>query len=203
MQKPEEKVVHYASPEAAKLTKVEGWLSADGSFWPSSRADAEHMARYCGSTHQKCHDCDEDVAKRSIRCDACAELHVNARFAALERLPWDGNSYITMFDGDLFFSDFDELAYHIEEHACTVESLMLMHCRPNYPSTIDPDDHFCDDLPEDGEVSDALRVAFEALNDVIRKEPPLSWSMGKVAVELSAEQIETLKQLEKGNVDPE
>lgn len=203
MQKPEEKVVHYTSTEAAKLTTIEGWLAASGTFWPSSRTDAEHMARYSGCTHVACRECEAPTEKMWTHCEACRDKHAVERYNALPRMPWDGNSFITMLDGDLYFSDFDDLANHIEEHAGTVESLMLMHCKPNYPSTIDPEDHFCDDLPEDGEVSDALRVAFEALNDVIRKEPPLSWSMGKVAVELSAEQIETLKQLEKGNVDTE
>lgn len=192
MQKPEEKVIHYSSPEAAKLVQLEGWLAADGTFWPSSRNDAEHMARYCGCTHVACRDCGAETERRWTHCEACRDKNTTARYAALERLPWDGTSFITMFDGDLYFSDFEALSEHIAESDSTIESLMLMHCKPNHPSTIDPGDHFCDDLPEDGEVSDALRVAFEALNDVIRKEPPLSWSMGKVAVELSPEQLAML-----------
>ena len=39
-----------------------------------------------------------------------------------------------------------------------------------------------DRLPEDGEVSDRLMAAFDALNAAIREEPPLSWYPGEEAV---------------------
>lgn len=203
MQMPEKKKVHYSSPEAAKLTTVEGWLSADGTFWPSSRADAEHMARYCGSTHQKCRDCDTDVPRGSVRCDACAERQADERYAGLERKPWEGKSYVAIFDGDTYFDDFDSLCWHVADNPGCLDSLQLVHCTPNYASQVDAADHFSDDLPEDGDVPDELDKAVDALNAVIHKHGPLSWSPSKVAVELSAEQIETLKQLEKGNVDPQ
>jgi hypothetical protein len=53
---------------------------------------------------------------------------------------------------------------------------------------IDGNEHFSDQLHEDGEISAELEAAFEALNEVIRKEPPLSWSPGSVVaiVDLSA-----------------
>ncbi len=40
---------------------------------------------------------------------------------------------------------------------------------------------FCDSLPEDGEVSEELYIAFEALNKVIANHPQLSWSPGDKA----------------------
>ncbi|MEZ2861041.1 hypothetical protein [Proteus terrae] len=46
----------------------------------------------------------------------------------------------------------------------------------NYPHQLDPDDIFVDVLPEDGEVSEELYYAFEALNKVIVNHSPLSWS---------------------------
>ncbi|WP_422421830.1 hypothetical protein [Pseudomonas sp. GZD-222] len=51
--------------------------------------------------------------------------------------------------------------------------LKLVFCTPNYPKQIDPNDHFCDDLSEDGEINDdQLFAAFELLNEMIRKSPP-------------------------------
>lgn len=60
------------------------------------------------------------------------------------------------------------------------ENLRLLICEANYPREIDGSDHFSDDLPEDGELPSVLEAAFEALNEVIKKQPPLSWSPRKM-----------------------
>lgn len=185
--------IDYDSPQAAKLTSVEGWLSADGSFWPSSRADAEHMARYCGCTHMPCKTCGTMV-KRNSWCRPCQNKKQDERWAALPREAWDGNSYVTDFDGDRYFSDLGELMDAVSDGEYSIDVLRLLHCEPNYPSQIDPNDYFVDDLPEDGEVPDELITAFEVLNQAIKKSAPLSWSPTKRAVELSAEQLSTLQQ---------
>jgi len=186
-------VVRYDSPEAAKLTTVEGWLSADGTFWPSTRSDAEHMARYCGCTHMPCSSCGTYM-KRNARCQPCHEARQTERYSAFPSEPWDGTTFVADFDGDRYFSDFEELLDAVSEGEYDLATLRLVHCEANYPSQIDADDHFCDDLPEDGEVPDELSAAFDQLNAAIAKCGPLSWSHAKRAVELSPEQMRQLEE---------
>ena len=64
------------------------------------------------------------------------------------------------------------------------EELRVVICEPNYASEIDGADIFCDDLPPDGELPSELQEAFDALNAVIKKTGPLSWSAGKYVAEL-------------------
>lgn len=178
---PKEKVVMYESPEAASLQTVTGWVDAGGRFWGKD----EHMARYSGSTHRKCEQNPEHPIHTTGRgCPVCHEERRAANFAAMPKRIWGGEP-ITEYDGDRYFFDEEELRDYLIDHEIDLADLRLVFCTPNYPRQIDPDNYFCDDLPEDGEVNDdQLLAAFELLNEMIRKSPPLSWSPGKEAVEL-------------------
>jgi hypothetical protein len=103
----------------------------------------------------------------------------------MEHAEWDEVTPIVIFDSDTYFFDIDDLRDYCEEHGVTPSQLQLVLCKPNYPSEIDGENHFCDDLPPDGELPDELQQAFEALNSVIRKSAPLSWSQGDTAVTIS------------------
>nr|WP_279153334.1 hypothetical protein [Pseudomonas mosselii] len=177
----EEKVVMYESPEAASIQTVTGWVDPSGRFWGKD----EHMARYCGSTHRHCaKNPDHPIHDTRGWCRACQAEGDAARFAAMPKRVWDGEP-ITDYDGDRYFFDEESLIDWIVEYEIDLADLKLVFCTPNYPREIDPSDHFCDDLPEDGEVNDdQLLAAFELLNEMIRKSPPLSWSPGNEAVEL-------------------
>ncbi|MCE0850717.1 hypothetical protein LU689_12425 [Pseudomonas asiatica] len=178
---PKEKVVMYESPEAASLQTVTGWVDAGGRFWGKD----EHMARYSGSTHRQCEQNPEHPIHTTGRgCPACHEERRAENYAAMPKRVWAGEP-ITEYDGDRYFFDQDDLRDYLIEYEIDLAELKLVFCTPNYPSQIDPNDHFCDDLPEDGEISDdQLLAAFDLLNEMIRKSPPLSWSPGKEAVEL-------------------
>lgn len=177
----EDKVVMYESPEAASLQTVTGWVDATGRFWGKD----EHMARYCGSTHRHCaKNPEHPIHATNGWCAVCHAESRAAKFAAMPKRVWAGEA-ITEYDGDQYFFDEEELRDYLIEHEIDLTDLKLVFCTPNYPRQIDPDDYFCDDLPEDGEVNDdQLLAAFELLNEMIRKSPPLSWSPGKEAVEL-------------------
>jgi ribosomal protein S27AE len=61
----------------------------------------------------------------------------------------------------------------------------LIICDPVLATPIDPNEYYSDSLPDDGgTVSDKLDDAFDRLNEVIRKEKPLSWVPGKYAVDI-------------------
>ncbi|MBO0369434.1 hypothetical protein GIB23_20365 [Pseudomonas putida] len=71
---------------------------------------------------------------------------------------WAGEA-ITEYDGDQYFFDEEELRDYLNDHELELTDLRLVFCTPNYPSEIDPSDHFCDDLPEDGEINDDQLLA--------------------------------------------
>lgn len=65
-----------------------------------------------------------------------------------------------------------------------------MICEPNYAWEIEPDEYYCDDLPEDRTLDDVypeLAEAIEKVNELIRKEEkPLSWGAGKYRTSYAA-----------------
>lgn len=174
-------IIMFDAPEAASLQTVTGWVSADGRFFGQD----ENLARFCGATHRRCEK-NPDHPVHEVR-SYCEQCHSDSRakvFAAMPTKDWEGEPLVC-FDGDLYFFDADSLRDYILDGDIDVTDLRLCICIPNYPCEIDPSDHFCDDLPEDGEIrDDQLVAAFDLLNEMIRKSEPLSWSQGKFAATL-------------------
>ncbi|MFJ7007636.1 hypothetical protein [Pseudomonas putida] len=177
----EEKVVMYESPEAASIQTVTGWVDPSGRFWGKD----EHMARYCGSTHRQCaNNPAHPIHATNGWCEDCRAESRAEKFDAMPKRVWAGE-VITEYDGDEYFFDEESLRDHLIDNDIDPADLKLVFCTPNYPRQIDPNDHFCDDLPEDGEINDdQLLAAFQLLNEMIRKCPPLSWSPEHEAVVL-------------------
>lgn len=172
-------VVMYDSPEAAKIETVTGWRARTGEFW----GDNEHMARYCGSTHKRCDKCG-GVVEKSSWCNPCHAKGRQEKFASYPRKAWDGVAPICMFDGDTYFFSADELADYCSDHNVKASELQLVFCEPNFARPLEPEDHFADELPEDGDVPGDIAAAFAALNEVIAAhKEPLSWSPGDEAVD--------------------
>lgn len=170
-------IVMEDSGEAASYKTVTGWVSRTGQFWGTD----ERMARYCGSTHKTC-KCGVVVEQRSY-CRACHDKVQVAKFEAKEKTPWDGVSMIYSDAHDRYFSDTGEVSDYAYDNELSLASLRLIICEPTMAREIDYDDHYCDDLPEDGEIPADIADAFEELNAVIRAcTTPLSWSPGEFAL---------------------
>lgn len=174
-------IIMFDAPEAASLQTVTGWVSADGRFFGGD----ENLARYCGATHRRCEkNPDHSIYEVNSSCDECRHARRQAKFAAMPIKEWTGEPLV-IFDGDQYFFDEDSLRDYLIDSDIELADLQFCICEPNYPSQIDPADHFCDDLPEDGEIcDDQLVAAFELLNEMIRKSDPLSWSQGEFATQL-------------------
>lgn len=115
------------------------------------------------------------VENRSY-CEACRAEKMEVKWQDMEKAPFlEELMPLCVFDSDRYFFDLDDLCYWLEEHELKPESVRLVQCEPVHARPIDPDEHFADDLPEDGEAPDALREAFDVLNAVIAKCEPLSW----------------------------
>lgn len=180
-----QKMILRDSDEAASIQTVTGWVSSSGRFWGNDEA----MARYDGSTHQKCpKNPDHPVISNQSYCEVCHEEKQNEAYSKMERKPWNGEPLCVWYT-DRYFFDAESIADYCEEHQVAVSDLKLVICLPNYPSEVDGSDIFCDDLPEDGELPSDLEDAFNALNKAIKNSPPLSWSPGNVAAIVTPEQL--------------
>jgi len=174
----DKETVLYSSDEAAKfVTGIEGWVSKNGHFW----GENEHMARYEGCTHIDCDDCGKPIEVRGYTiCDECRLKKSIEKYHSMPKLKWDGEAPLYSDSGDEYFFDEDSLLDYLSENDCSIESLRLIVCEPEKFREIESD-HFCDELPEDGELPSSLEIALEELNKVIRKQPPSAWFPGKHA----------------------
>ena len=175
-----EKVILNTSDEAAHfVTDISGWVSRSGIFYGKD----ERAARYAGSTHHLC-ECGKPTEKPWIKCPDCRRKADDKRFRALPRQEWDEKTPITLFDGDEYFFDRDQLEEWCEEHETTPGELQLVICEPNYAREIDSD-FYCDDLPDDQSLEDvapelAAKIA-EVNQYIFDSKPILSWGPGKIA----------------------
>jgi hypothetical protein len=188
-----EKVIHYDSPEAAKLVTVTGWVSSTGFFY----GEKEDMARWAGCTHIKCRKCGTPTEKAWTACQACRHKGEIERYEALKKEKWDLATPLYSDSHDKYFFDFGELVDFLrdllaDDESITVDDLRLKICKPNMPREIDGD-HFSDDMPEDrDDLPKAIEEAIEAFNAVMRAQPPLSWSPDNIAaiVEIDSKLLE-------------
>ena len=170
-------VVLMDSAEAASIKTVTGWVSASGRFF----GDDERLARYDGATHRTCEkNQDHPIYEKNGYCPECWKENRAAMFSAMPKKQWEGEP-LALFDSDSYFFSLDELNDYCSDNDCRISDLDLVICEPNRAIEIDPNEYYCDDLSEDGEVPDELAAAFDALNAEIAKSAPLSWSPGKYA----------------------
>lgn len=193
MKKQVEKIVLPNSPEAAQRKQVTAWVARDGGFW-SDDEHGEHMARFCGSTHNLCTVCGTACEKSSSRCASCQAEHKLAQYAAMPRAAWDGVQMLYSEAADRFFSDFDEIQEHIDEldEPISITDMRLVLCEPQYARQLDID-YYVDELPgDDGDwhsLPTELQDAIEAYNKVAAACLPLSWTPGKFALDTSEKTI--------------
>lgn len=172
-----EQIIAYDSPEAASIQTVTGWVSRAGRFFGND----EHMARYDGCTHRPCGKCGALISVRSY-CRDCSEKARVEKYAVMPRADWNGTDMLYSESHDVWIQDSDRLAEHCDEHECTPKELCLVIAVPCYASEIDANDHYTDDLPEDGDLPPEIEEAFAKLNEAIRASKSiLSWQPGKFA----------------------
>lgn len=174
------------SPLAASIKTVTGWVSSNGRFY----GDNEDLARYDGATHQKCKNNPEHpIHETRSYCKVCSEENSQKRFHEYPSKPWDGSTPVVIHESDEFFFSIGDLFDHLCDNEIQLSSVQLVHCKPEYPREIEPNDYYCDELPDGHDVSSTLQDAFDALNKIIREEGPLSWHQDKFKVEFSPEQL--------------
>lgn len=185
-----ETIILPSSAEAATYrTDICGWVSRDGRYYGND-SGAERTARYAGSTHSECRECGAVCDKSYTLCDNCRGKAELARFLALPRAPWDGVQMIYSEATDRYYNSPSDALDDFDE-GTPEDEMRLVLCKPNHARQLD-EDHFVDELPDDGDYHSlpaALQEAIEAFNKVVDACPPLSWSPGKVALDLGAAAI--------------
>lgn len=175
----ENKIVMRDSPEAAQYrTDLKGWVSRDG-FYFGDGPQGERKARYSGCTHVPCDRCGAPTPRGYTQCRDCRELTYIAKYEAMPRAEWDGKAILYSEARDQYYSTPDDAAEDLEEDQ-TLADLRLVICTPNYVRQIEAD-YVCDELPEDGDVPDAVADAMEAFNKAVAGIV-LSWSPGGTAL---------------------
>jgi len=174
---------------AAKyMTGIKGWVSRHGNFFGDGPR-GEEIARYHGCTHRRCQKCGEPAPKGYTACDSCRDKAEVERHAKMERRPWDGEALIYSQAADEWFHDLEEVLDHCACHEVTPESMLLVITEPVYADTIDPLEHYVDDLPEESDYGDLpgdIQEAFETLNKaIVSCKVPLSWRPSSYALDCS------------------
>jgi hypothetical protein len=176
-----EKIILMDSDEAATFVKnISGWIDRNGYFFGRN----ETAARYSGCTHRPCKECGQTTDKLWTHCKECREKHAIELYAKKERKEWDGDTPLYSLAQDRFFMTDDSLLDYLDEYQLSVEALRLVICEPVFLRQLD-DDYWSDELHEDEELSDAMLLALDQLNKVIRAEKPVSWRAGLCAPELT------------------
>lgn len=173
-----EKIVMRNDPEAATKVTLTGWKSRRGVFY----GDNEDAARYDGCTHVPCGKCGAPTEKMWTACRPCRDLADEARYTALPRVAWDGESMVYSQTLDRYFATLND-AYDELADDQTLEDLQLVVCTPNRGRWLE-EDYFSDDMAEDGELPSCILEAIDAFNAVLQKAPVLSWSPGKFAISI-------------------
>ena len=174
----EEPMILPSSPGAARRVRVEGWEDRHGRYFGQD----EGTARWSGATHTPCDGCGTPVPKGGhARCAPCGLAADTAAYAALPRVPWDGDVVYSQAR-DRYYGSPGEALEGLEPGE-TEADLRLVACEPVLANEIGAD-HWADELPEgdEGELPEALEEAVAALNRAIRALPPLSWVPIGVAV---------------------
>jgi hypothetical protein len=185
----EEKIM-YDSPEAATRVDMPGWKSRLGHFYPGDNPSSEHGARWSGCTHMTC-ECGKIFDKGSIRCDSCQAKIDSEKYYALPMVEWDEVTPVCEDKNDKYFFDkeslMDEMYWQLEEAKKRGEEpvMHLLLCEPHYLHLLDGSE-WEDDLPEEGELSDAAGKAIDALNAVLKAEGPSCWFPGKKRIDVDA-----------------
>lgn len=178
----EERIILPESDEAARLITVQIWKSSNGGLFTDERT-----ARYDGSTHRKCSQCEKLCRKPWVLCEACIEAGDIKKYNSFPKKKWEGEMVYSEAIDEYFLS-LDEaeesLSYLESDTIKTLSNLRLVICEPIYARYLE-EDYFYDDLAEEGEFPEWLVNAIEEFNETIRaNNDPLSYRPGKIAVDL-------------------
>lgn len=180
------KQILYDSPEAAKPITIEGWVSKDGKVFTGK--EAEHLARYSGSTHTIC-ECGTPAKKPYTACPDCREKRQAETYRKLPLVEWDVETPLCIYRSDEYFYNEDDIDYHCEENKINESDLQLVLCEPSEPRILEASEFLEEIIPEndDYKIPEDIHKAAEEFNQTVRDAMPISWEASDKRVQLSKE----------------
>jgi len=183
-------IVVLSSDEAAAHyeTGISGWVDRCGRFW----GEDERMARWAGSTHQKCeeYECD-GIIKKGSYCLICSYAKQRNRYNKMPKKLWDEQYPVYSQTLDLWFVSKNEIDEYCDDNDLTYTDFDLVIGEPMYASPISEDifsDIYSDTVDSLEEIDPVLAGLLKQVNDYIATSTiPLSYIPGKFAVEIETE----------------
>jgi len=123
------------------------------------------------------------------RCRSCQAKIDSEKYYALPIADWDGVTPTCDDDHDKYFWDkgqlLDAMFWELEDATKRGEEpeMHVVICDPQYLHTLDGSE-WSDDLADDGELSDDVGAAIDALNVVIKAQGPSCWYSGKQRIDM-------------------
>jgi hypothetical protein len=163
---------------AERRTDLVGWCcKACGRYWGAD----EHMARWCCATDLPCdiEGCDGRARKHGFTtCDACRRRKDDERWAAVEKVAWDGVTPLCEWDGDRFFFDDGAVADYVADRLAdgvAIEEIHLVLCERDTPRSFDMADFQSDYLAREWDCGRHFDEIDKVVNDWIAAHMPPMW----------------------------
>ena len=137
------------------------------------------MTCACGRVHDK---------GRTI-CRACEAKIDREKYYALPMVEWDETTPVCDYKSDNYFWDIEDVLEHLfdiledaQKNGYEPESRLVL-CEPHYLHQLDGCE-WEDDLADEGELSDEVGAAVDALNAVLKAQGPSCWYPGKQRIDM-------------------
>jgi len=175
----EEEIILIDSPKAAFKIITIGWINRHGQFCGRNKE-----AAFCsGATYRYCEDCNSPAKIGYTACEPCRVKFKQKKYFEKPQKEWDGIVPLYSDAVNEYFYDHDGIEDYCEEYNCKIDDLWLLICEPEYLREYDISEHNEDNWPEDFDSNDIitgeLEAAIDNLNDIIKKQKPISWFPGK------------------------
>lgn len=159
---------------------LDTWKVSDKKYFIKKESAIDYVI-----THKKC-ECGELMDKYRSKCRKCQSeewyKQSKERYLKMPIKEWDGETYLTIYDSDVFFQDESEIQDYLASNELTIDDLKLCICEPNHLPEIDYDEMCSDIMPEDADdltrLCPEVLVKVNELNEFIKNHKPISWTQG-------------------------
>jgi hypothetical protein len=163
---------------AERRAGPEGWCCKTcRRYW----GEDEHMARWCCATDLPCdiEGCDGRARKHGFTtCVTCRRKRVDERWAAAEKVAWDGVTPLCEWDGDRYFFDDGAVTDYVADRLAdgvAIEDIRLALCERDTPRSFSMADFQEDHLDHEWDHDDDFDGIDHLVNDWIDKHFPKLW----------------------------
>jgi hypothetical protein len=171
------KIIPYTASNSVEEITIPAWkVIQNGTIHLN-----EDSAKWAACTHIKCGNCDKLIEKRYTLCNDCRDKIRISKYNELPERMWNGETPIYSNLIDQYFFSASELEDWCKDEDLEFNDIFLkmfefVHCKEQYYYELDPLDIYSDIIPEDGDIPDELKNAFDKLNAEIKNfKIPASW----------------------------